>query len=74
MPLCDFSNKESLIGQSLLSNFHKEAQAFSLKTGFPYDKETAEKNDSIHKEKLNPKKVMIIHCSFIRDASYIRKH
>ena len=23
--------------------FHKEAQAFSLKTGFHYDKETAEK-------------------------------
>ena len=43
--LLDFSNKESLI-QSLLSTqqfFHKEAQVFSLKTGFPYDKETAEK-------------------------------
>ncbi|WP_270774729.1 aminoglycoside 6-adenylyltransferase [Streptococcus anginosus] len=56
--LLDFSNKESLI-QSLLSTqqfFHKEAQVFSLKTGFPYDKETAEKMIQYTKEKLNLRK------------------
>ena len=56
--LLDFSDKESLI-QSLLSTqqfFHKEAQAFSLKTGFPYDKETAEKMIQYTKEKLNLRK------------------
>ena len=43
--LLDFSNIEKLT-QSLFATmtlFHQEAQAFSLKTGFPYDKETAEK-------------------------------
>ncbi len=56
--LFDFSSKESLI-QSLLSTqqfFHREAQAFSLKTGFPYDKETAEKMIQYTKEKLNLRK------------------
>lgn len=56
--LLDFSSKESLI-QSLLSTqqfFHREAQAFSLKTGFPYDKETAEKMIQYTKEKLNLRK------------------
>ncbi|MDX5015343.1 aminoglycoside 6-adenylyltransferase [Streptococcus anginosus] len=56
--LLDFSNKKSLI-QSLLSTqqfFHKEAQAFSLKTGFPYDKGTAEKMIQYTKEKLNLRK------------------
>jgi len=32
--------------------FHQEAQAFSLKTGFPYDKETAEKMIQYAKERL----------------------
>lgn len=43
--LLDFSDQKSLT-KSLLATmdfFHKEAQAFSLKTGFHYDKETAEK-------------------------------
>ena len=43
--LLDFSDQKSLT-KSLLATmdfFHKEAQAFSLKTGFPYDKATAEK-------------------------------
>ena len=43
--LLAFSDQKNLI-KSLLATmdfFHKEAQAFSLKTGFPYDKETAEK-------------------------------
>ena len=43
--LLDFSD-EKKITKSLLSTmhfFHKEAQAFSLKTGFHYDKVTAEK-------------------------------
>ena len=56
--LLDFSSKECLI-QSLLSTqqfFHREAQAFSLKTGFPYDKETAEKMIQYTKEKLNLRK------------------
>ena len=43
--LLDFSDQKSLT-KSLVATmdfFHREAQAFSLKTGFPYDKETAEK-------------------------------
>ena len=43
--LLDFSDQKSLT-KSLLATmdfFHKAAQAFSLKTGFHYDKETAEK-------------------------------
>ncbi|WP_247943493.1 aminoglycoside 6-adenylyltransferase [Streptococcus oralis] len=52
--LLDFSSKEK-ITQSLFStmnHFHREAQAFSLKTGFPYDKETAEKMIQYAKERL----------------------
>ena len=52
--LLDFSNIENLT-QSLFSTmqlFHQEAQAFSLKTGFPYDKETAEKMIQYAKERL----------------------
>ena len=43
--LLEFSDQKNLT-KSLLATmdfFHKEAQAFSLKTGFPYDKATAEK-------------------------------
>ena len=43
--LLDFSDQKK-ITKSLFATmdfFHKEAQAFSLKTGFHYDKETAEK-------------------------------
>ena len=56
--LLDFSNIENLT-QSLFATmqlFHREAQAFSLKTGFPYDKETAEKMIQYTKEKLNLRK------------------
>ena len=52
--LLDFSNIEKLT-QSLFATmtlFHQEAQAFSLKTGFPYDKETAEKMIQYAKERL----------------------
>ena len=52
--LLDFSNIENLT-QSLFATmqlFHQEAQAFSLKTGFPYDKETAEKMIQYAKERL----------------------
>ena len=52
--LLDFSDQKSLT-KSLLATidfFHKEAQAFSLKTGFPYDKATAEKILTYAKEKL----------------------
>ena len=52
--LLDFSNIENLT-QSLFATmqlFHREAQAFSLKTGFPYDKETAEKMIQYAKERL----------------------
>ena len=51
----DFSNQESLT-QSLLATqifFHQEAQSFSHKTGFSYDKETAEKMLEYTKEKLD---------------------
>ena len=52
--LLDFSSLEKLT-QSLFATmtlFHQEAQAFSLKTGFPYDKETAEKMIEYAKERL----------------------
>ena len=52
--LLDFSSKEK-ITQSLFATmklFHREAQAFSLKTGFPYDKEIAEKMIQYAKERL----------------------
>ena len=52
--LLDFSSIEKLT-QSLFATmtlFHQEAQAFSLKTGFPYDKETAEKMIEYAKERL----------------------
>lgn len=52
--LLDFSSVEKLT-QSLFATiqlFHQEAQAFSLKTGFPYDKETAEKMIQYAKERL----------------------
>lgn len=52
--LLDFSSSNK-ITQSLFATmqlFHREAQAFSLKTGFPYDKETAEKMIQYAKERL----------------------
>ena len=52
--LLDFSSVEKLT-QSLFATmqlFHREAQAFSLKNGFPYDKETAEKMIRYAKERL----------------------
>lgn len=52
--LLDFSD-EKKITKSLLATmhfFHKEAQAFSLKTGFHYDKESAEKMIEYAEEKL----------------------
>jgi len=52
--LLDFSSVEKLT-QSLFATmtlFHQEALAFSLKTGFPYDKETAEKMIEYAKERL----------------------
>ena len=52
--LLDFSSVEKLT-QSLFATmqlFHREAQAFSLKNGFPYDKETAEKMIQYAKERL----------------------
>ena len=52
--LLDFSDQKSLT-KSLLATmdfFHKEAQAFSLKTGFHYDKETAEKMIEYAEERL----------------------
>ena len=52
--LLDFSDQEKLT-QSLLDTlnfFHKEAQSFAKKTGFLYDKETAEKMLACAKEKL----------------------
>ena len=53
--LLDFSDQKSLT-KSLLATmnfFHKEAQAFSLKTGFCYDKATAEKMIEYVKERLS---------------------
>ena len=52
--LLDFSDQKK-ITKSLLATmdfFHKEAQAFSLKTGFHYDKATAEKMIEYAKKKL----------------------
>ena len=52
--LLDFASLDKII-QSLFATmtlFHQEAQAFSLKTGFPYDKETAEKMIEYAKERL----------------------
>ena len=52
--LLDFSSKEK-ITQSLFATmdlFHREAQAFSLKTDFHYDKVTAEKMIEYAKERL----------------------
>ena len=52
--LLAFSDQKK-ITQSLLATmdfFHKEAQAFSRKTGFPYDKEIAEKMIEYAKENL----------------------
>ena len=52
--LLDFSDQKK-ITQSLLDTmdfFHKEAQAFSRKTGFHYDKATAEKMIKYAEEKL----------------------
>lgn len=52
--LLDFSDQKSLT-KSLLATmdfFHKEAQDFSRKTGFSYDKETAEKMLEYAEEKL----------------------
>ena len=53
--LLDFSDQKSLT-KSLLATidfFHKEAQAFSLKTGLHYDKATAEKMLEYAKERLS---------------------
>ncbi|WP_109077112.1 aminoglycoside 6-adenylyltransferase [Aggregatibacter kilianii] len=55
--LLRFSNQENLT-QSLMATqifFHQEAQTFSLKTGFFYDKETAEKMLKYTEEKLGLK-------------------
>lgn len=52
--LLDFFDQKSLT-KSLLATmnfFHKEAQAFSLKTGFQYDKVTAEKMIEYAEERL----------------------
>ena len=52
--LLDFSSLEKII-QSLFATmqlFHQEAHTFSVKTGFPYDKETAEKMIRYAKERL----------------------
>lgn len=52
--LLDFSDQKSLT-KSLLATmdfFHKEAQAFSLKTGFHYDKAAAEKMIEYAEERL----------------------
>ena len=53
--LLDFSDQKK-VTRSLLATmdfFHKEAQAFSLKTGFHYDKATAEKMIEYAKERLS---------------------
>ena len=52
--LLDFSSSDK-ITQSLFATmqlFHQEAHTFSVKTGFPYDKETAEKMIRYAKERL----------------------
>ena len=52
--LLAFSDQKKLIKSlyATLDFFHKEAQAFSRKTGFPYDRETAEKMIEYAKENL----------------------
>ena len=55
--LLDFADQKSLT-KSLLATmdfFHKEAQDFSLKTGFHYDKETAEKMMEYAEERRSSK-------------------
>ena len=57
--LLDFSNQEK-ITKSLFATmdfFHKEAQAFSVKTGFHYDKATAEKMIEYAKERLETNEI-----------------
>ena len=57
--LLDFSDQKK-ITRSLLATmefFHKEAQAFSLKTGFHYDKSTAEKMIEYAKERLETNEI-----------------
>lgn len=57
--LLAFSDQKNLI-KSLLATmdfFHKEAQAFSLKTGFPYDKATAEKMIEYAEERLETNEI-----------------
>ena len=52
--LLDFSDQKE-ITKSLFATmdfFHREAQAFSLKTGFHYGKETAEKMIEYAEERL----------------------
>ena len=56
--LLDFASLDKII-QSLFATmqlFHQEAHTFSVKTGIPYDKETAEKMIQYTKEKLNLRK------------------
>ena len=52
--LLDFFDQKSLTKSlfATMNFFHKEAQAFSLKTGFHYDKVTAEKMIEYAKERL----------------------
>ena len=52
--LLDFSDQKNLAKSFLatMDFFHKEAQAFSLKNGFHYDKATAEKMIEYAKERL----------------------
>ena len=57
--LLDFSDQKK-VTRSLLATmdfFHKEAQAFSLKTGFHYDKATAEKMIEYAKERLETNEI-----------------
>ena len=57
--LLDFFDQKSLT-KSLLATmnfFHKEAQVFSLKTGFQYDKVTAEKMIEYAKERLETNEI-----------------
>ena len=57
--LLDFSDQKNL-AKSLLATmdfFHKEAQAFSRKTGFHYDKKTAEKMMEYAEERLETNEI-----------------
>ena len=57
--LLDFADQKGLV-KSLFATmdfFHKEAQAFSLKTGFHYDKETAEKMIEYAEERLETNEI-----------------